>query len=79
MSKSTSINLVGQPIIKHVLDLIDKTRFKQLVRENKSDHYYKAFKSWPHFVTMMFGILSRCDSMTEVCDGLRAMRGILGG
>ena len=77
MSKSTSINLVGQPIIKQVLDLIDKTRFKQLVTDNKSDRYYKAFKTWPHFVTMMFGILSRCDSMTEVCDGLRAMRGKL--
>jgi hypothetical protein len=77
MSKDTSINLVGQPIIKQVLDLIDKTRFKSLVSENKSDRYYKAFKTWPHFVTMMFGILSRCDSMTEVCDGLRAMRGKL--
>jgi len=77
MSEGTSINLVGQPIIKQVLDLIDKARFKELVSAHKSDHYYKSFKSWPHFVTMMFGIFSRCDSMTEVCDGLRAMRGKL--
>jgi hypothetical protein len=77
MSKDTEIKLVGQPIIKQVLDLIDKTRFQQLVIEHKSDRYYKSFKSWSHFVTMMFGIFSRCDSMSEVCEGLRGMRGKL--
>ena len=34
----------------------------------------RSFKSWPRLVTMMFGICSRCDALTEVCDGLRAMR-----
>ena len=77
MDKSSDIKLVGQPIIKQVLDLIDKHRFGELVAQHKSDHYYKVFKAWPHFVTMMFGIFSRCDSMAEVCDGLRAMKGKL--
>lgn len=77
MSKSSDIKLVGQPIIKQVLDLIDKRRFEELVAEHNSDHYYKVFKTWPHFVTLMFGIFSRCDSMAEVCDGLRAMKGKL--
>jgi len=72
---STPINLVGQPILKQVLNLIDKVRFSELVSEHKSDHYYKEFKSWTHFITMMFGILSRCDSMAEICDGMRAMQG----
>ena len=48
-----------------------------MVREKKSDYYYKAFRSWPHFVTMMFGIFSRCDSMTETFEGLMAMSGKL--
>lgn len=74
---STPINLVGQPILKQVLNLIDKVRFSELVSEHKSDHYYKEFKSWTHFTTMMFGILSRCDSMAEICDGMRAMQGKL--
>lgn len=77
MSKNTEIKLVGQPIIKQVLNLIDKAAFNRLVSENKSDRYYKSFKTWPHFVTMMFGILSRCDSMTELCEGLRALGGKL--
>jgi hypothetical protein len=77
MSKNTEIKLVGQPILSQVLQLVDKIAFQHLVREKKSDRYYKAFKSWPHFVTMMFGILSRCDSMAETCEGLRGMSGKL--
>lgn len=77
MSKATEIKLVGQPILKQVLSLIDKWDFRKLVKEKKSDHYYKAFKSWDHLVLMLFGILSRCDSMAETCEGLRAMSGKL--
>jgi len=77
MTKNTEIKLVGQPILGQLLQLVDKGSFKDLVKKKKSDHYYKAFKSWPHFVTMMFGIFSRCDSMAETCEGLRAMSGKL--
>ena len=77
MSKNMEIKLAGQPILSQLLQLVDKRAFKKLVAAKKSDHYYKAFKSWPHFVTMMFGIFSRCDSMAETCEGLRAMSGKL--
>ena len=77
MRKNTEIKLVGQPILKQVLNLVDTLVFKRLVKERSSDYYYKSFKTWPHFVTMMFGVLSRCDSMTETCEGLRAMSGKL--
>jgi hypothetical protein len=77
MSKNTEIKLVGQPILGQVLKLVNRWSFNKLVKEKKSDRYYKAFKSWPHLVTMLFGILSRCDSMAETCEGLRAMSGKL--
>ena len=77
MVKNTEIKLVGQPILKQVLNLVDSIMFKRLVLSNSSDKYYKSFKTWPHFVTMMFEILSRCDSMAETCEGLRAMSGKL--
>ena len=77
MSKATEIKLVGQPILSQVLGLIDKWDFKKLVKKKNSDHYYKVFKSWGHLVLMLFGILSRCDSMAETCEGLRAMSGKL--
>jgi Transposase DDE domain/Domain of unknown function (DUF4372) len=77
MTKNTEIKLVGQPIIKQILNLVDKSSFDKLVILHKSDRYYKSFKSWPHFVTMMFGIFSRCDSMSELCEGMRGMQGKL--
>jgi len=77
MSKDTEIKFVGQPIFNQVLKLIDKNDFNQIVNEHNADHYYKAFKSWDHIVTMLFGILSRCDSMAETCEGLKAMSGKL--
>ena len=77
MSKNTEIKLVGQPILSQILKLIDKAGFDKQVEKHKSDHYYKAFKSWPHFVTMMFGILSRCDSMAETCESIKGMSGKL--
>ena len=77
MGKNTEIKLVGQPILGQILGLVDKWSFNQLVKNKKSDYYYKAFKTWPHFVTMMFGILSRCDSMAETCEGLKGLSGKL--
>ncbi|MEW6703200.1 MAG: IS4 family transposase [Bacteroidota bacterium] len=77
MSKDTEIRFVGQPIFGQILKLIDKSTFVSLVREKMSDHYYKAFKSWDQLVVMLFGILSRCDSMAETCEGIKALSGKL--
>ncbi len=77
MGKVTEIKLVGQPIFKQVLDLIDRVNIPGIVKKHDTDRYYKAFKAKTHLVTMLFGILSRCDSMTEICEGLRAMGGKL--
>ncbi len=76
-SKDTSIKFVGQPIIKQLLKLVEAVNIEGLIRKHRSDYYYKAFKSRAHIVTMLFGILSRCDSMTEICEGLRALGGKL--
>lgn len=77
MGKNAEIRLVGQPVLGQVLGMVERGMFEKLVREHKSDRYYKAFKTWTHFVTMMFGILSRCDSMAETCEGMRTLAGKL--
>lgn len=77
MSKNTELKLVGQPIFSQVLKLIDKWEFNKLVKAKNSDRYYRSFRSWDHLVTMLFGILSRCDSMAETCEGLKGMSGKL--
>lgn len=77
MGKNTEIKLIGQPIFKQIVDLIEGINLAGLIKKHNSDHYYKAFKSRTHLIMMLFGILSRCDSMTEICEGLRAMGGKL--
>jgi hypothetical protein len=77
MSKDTDIKFVGQPILKQILKLIEAVNIQGLINKHRSDFYYKAFKTRTHIITMLFGILSRCDSMTEICEGLRALGGKL--
>src|SRR6056297_1405446 len=77
MGKDKEIQFVGQPIFKQILSLLEAVSINGLVRKHQSDHYYKAFKTRIHLTTMLFGIFSRCDSMTEICEGLRALGGKL--
>jgi hypothetical protein len=77
MSKNSEIKFVGQPIFKQILNLIDAVNIQSLIRKHNSDYYYKAFRSRTQLITMLFGILSRCDSMTEICEGMRALGGKL--
>lgn len=77
MDKGNKKKLVGQPIFKQIINLIPKNKFDELVMRQKSDRYYKTFFSWEQLVTILFGIFSRCDSMGEVCDGMRALGGKL--
>ena len=77
MSKNTTKNLVGQPIFKQILNILPKDQFDLLVNQLQTDRYYKTFFSWDQLIVMLFGIFSRCDSMGEVCDGMRDLGGKL--
>lgn len=70
-------HLIGQPILKQLINFIPKNKFNLLAREYDADKYYKSFSSWTQLVSMLFGVLSRCDSSGEVCDGMRALEGKL--
>jgi len=75
--KVGQVKFVGQPIFKQVIGLIDAISIQGLIKKHDADRYYKAFKAKTHLITVLFGILSRCDSMTEICEGLRALGGKL--
>jgi hypothetical protein len=77
MGKDTTKKLVGQPIFKQIIKLLPREKFDHLVNQCGSDRYYKSFFSWDQLIVMLFGIFSRCDSMGEVCDGMRALAGKL--
>ena len=77
MGKDNSKKLVGQPLLKQIIKMLPKDEFDLLVAKCGSDRYYKTFFSWEQLIVMLFGIFSRCDSMGEVCDGMRALGGKL--
>ena len=77
MDKNNEIKFVGQPIFKQIVNLLDAVNLQGIINKHNSDYYYKAFKTKSHLITLLFGILSRCDSMTEICEGLRALGGKL--
>ena len=77
MGKDISKNLVGQPIFKQIIKMLPREQFDILVKQCGSDRYYKTLFSWEELMIMLFGIFSRCDSMGEVCDGMRALSGKL--
>lgn len=77
MGKNTEINLVGQPIFKQIINLLGAIDFDSIVKCHNADHYYKSFKAKTQLIIMLFGIISRCDSMCEICEGMRALSGKL--
>jgi len=77
MGKDSKKHLVGQPVFKQIIQMLPRDKFDLLVRKYESDRYYKTFSSWDELVTLLFGIFSRCDSMGELCDGMRALGGKL--
>lgn len=78
MSENTNKNLIGQPILTQVLSLVNRNKFSGLAKKHGSDRYYKRFSTWTHFVSIMFGIYSRCDSVTEIVEGMIGCVGKLG-
>jgi hypothetical protein len=77
MGKDSKKNSVGQPIFKQILKLIPRDKFDELVIKQRSDRHYRTLFAWEQLITMLFGIFSRCDSMGELCDGMRALAGKL--
>jgi hypothetical protein len=75
MCKVTKNNLVGQPIFSQIINMLPKNKFDVLVKRYQSDRYYKKLFSWEQLILMLYGVLSRCDSMGELCDSMRALGG----
>jgi len=47
----------------------------KVVFEQRSDYYCKSFSTWDELITLLFGVFERCDSASEVCDGMATMSG----
>ena len=62
-TKDTEKKFVGQPIFKQLIAFLPKNKIDVLISNAKADRYYKGFTTWNQMITLLFGVLSRCDSM----------------
>lgn len=75
MSKNSKSS--GIPIISQVINLLDKHKINRTAKENKSDRYYKKFKTYDHLITMLYVVLSGCNSLREITGIMLACEGRL--
>ncbi len=67
---SKNINLSGQPVICQLLSFIPPHLIAACVKEHKSDHYYKTLTTYRQLVFLLYGVISRCHSLRNLCKGL---------
>lgn len=68
MAKDT--NLTGQPVICQLLSFIPKEVLDRVVSSHQSDLYYKTMTTFKHLTFILYGIVSRCHSLSNLCKSL---------
>ena len=68
MGKSS--HFIGQPMLGQLLKLIDKAKILEISREKGGERYIKRFNCWVHLVVMLYAVIKRFDSLSEITAGL---------
>ena len=62
--------LSGQPIFCQLLSLIPKELVTKTVQEFESDKYYKTLTTYKQLVFLLYGVISKSNSLTSLCKCL---------
>lgn len=68
MAKNT--NLSGQPVICQLLSFLPKHLVTSCTDRHNSDHYYKTMTTYRQLVFLLYGVISKCHSLRNLCKGL---------
>lgn len=68
----TKVNLFSQ-----IINKLDKSVFKKLVKFHQTDKHQKGFDSWSHLVSMLFCQFAKSQSIRDISNGLRSATGNL--
>lgn len=68
MIKNT--NLAGQPVICQLLSFIPRDIIDSCVSDHESDRYYKTMTTWKQLVFMIYGVVTKCQSLNTLCKNL---------
>ena len=64
-------------LFSQLVGFFDRNKFMNLVMKNKTERYSKGFKSWDHFVSMLFCQVAQAKSLREISGGLACCMGKL--
>lgn len=57
-------------ILGQMLQLFPRYEFEKAVKEARTEYHARGFRSWDHFVSMLFGQLAGQDSLRGIEAGL---------
>ena len=75
MSKDKTF--IGQPILTQIIKLIPKALINEAVQKHDCNKYYKTLPLRTHLISSLFGVLSYCNGLRELCEGMLACEGKL--
>ncbi|MCC5922133.1 MAG: IS4 family transposase, partial [Cyclobacteriaceae bacterium] len=64
-------------LFSQIIQKIDRSIFKKLVKEKQTDKGCKGFDSWTHLVAMLFCHFAKSTSVRDISNGLRSATGNL--
>ncbi|MDT8379894.1 MAG: IS4 family transposase [Desulfotignum sp.] len=64
-------------LFSQLVGFFHRHKFHSLVEKHKAEKYSKGFKSWDHFVSMLFCQLAQAKSLREISGGLACCMGKL--
>lgn len=67
---SKSIKLSGQPILYQLFSFIPDHLIEQAVDLYKSDHYYKTMTTREQLAFILYGVITRSNSLQSLCKSL---------
>lgn len=70
MGKDT--NFTGQPLYVQLLNLTDRQKIRKISSKGGYDRYVKKLDGYTHFVSMLYAVLMRYDSLRETVIGMMA-------
>lgn len=68
---------VGQPILAQIISCIPKPEVQLISKAHHSDRYYKKLPLQTHLTSMLYGVLSCCTGLREICEGMLVCEGKL--
>ncbi|MEB2783543.1 DUF4372 domain-containing protein [Algoriphagus persicinus] len=62
--------LSGHPIISQLLSFVPRELVDQASQTFQSDRYYKTMDTWKQLVFMLYGVVSKVQSLNSLCKSL---------